>query len=431
MIQRCCKRKKRTCRLLAPAIALLLGAAVFCGPAGAQVVPVDPPAPAPALSLKDVVAPEPTNLYAFLKGDPRPDATPDDQAAAALAKELAIVLGKALFWDMQVGSDDVQACASCHFNAGADFRTKNQLTPSDDIFGNATTVATAIPLANLPPGPNDPPFNYGFGPNFSVEAQHFPFHRRSAPTAPDNETAAVILMDTNDVMSSQGVRENDSATDPADPTFTWKGANVRKVEPRNAPSMINAVFHMDMFWDGRASFVFNGVNPFGFRDRDATVLRNLGTANVPDIQAVPVRIPLAGHASQAVGPPESTLEMTGFMRSFPELAEKLLAPELNPLALQMVHPDDSVLGPYAMAYYEVNRRGRQTGKLINVPGTKNPVTGDALTYQELVEQVFKEEWWNGGVLDEGADNQRTQMEENFYPVLRPGHAAVPGQSGGG
>jgi hypothetical protein len=70
MIQRCCKRKKRTCRLLAPAITLLLGAAVFCGPAGAQVVPVDPPAPAPALSLKDVVAPEPTNLFAFLKGDP-------------------------------------------------------------------------------------------------------------------------------------------------------------------------------------------------------------------------------------------------------------------------------------------------------------------------------------------------------------------------
>src|SRR5262245_49478571 len=32
----------------------------------------------------------------------------------------AIRLGKALFWDMQVGSDGVQACASCHFAAGAD-----------------------------------------------------------------------------------------------------------------------------------------------------------------------------------------------------------------------------------------------------------------------------------------------------------------------
>ncbi len=37
-------------------------------------------------------------------------------------KQSAIQLGKALFWDMQAGSDDVQACASCHFNAGADSR---------------------------------------------------------------------------------------------------------------------------------------------------------------------------------------------------------------------------------------------------------------------------------------------------------------------
>src|SRR5690349_13404810 len=32
----------------------------------------------------------------------------------------AIRLGKALFWDMQVGSDGVTACASCHYRAGAD-----------------------------------------------------------------------------------------------------------------------------------------------------------------------------------------------------------------------------------------------------------------------------------------------------------------------
>jgi cytochrome c peroxidase len=355
--------KKWAHRLLAPVTALLLGAAVFCGPVGAQVVPVDPPAP--ALSLKDVEAPEPTNLYAFLKGNP--NGTPEERDAAVMAKELAIVLGKALFWDMQVGSDDVQACASCHFNAGADFRTKNQLTPSNEIFGDSAIAGV--------PGPNDPPFNYGFGPNFDLTAEHFPFHRRVDPTGPVDplvpaDEFATVIMDTDDVVSSQGVRLNDSATDPDELTFNWKNANVRKVEPRNAPSMINAVFHMDMFWDGRASFVFNGVNPFGFRDREAKVLRNLGTAVTPNLQWVPVRIPLAGHASQSVGPPLSTLEMTGFIRNFPELAEKLLAPDLNPLALQMVHPDDSVLGLYAMAYYERNRAGRQTGKLINVPARK-------------------------------------------------------------
>ena len=30
----------------------------------------------------------------------------------------AIALGKAFFWDQQIGSD-LQSCASCHFNAGA------------------------------------------------------------------------------------------------------------------------------------------------------------------------------------------------------------------------------------------------------------------------------------------------------------------------
>ena len=41
-------------------------------------------------------------------------------------QKAAIQLGKALFWDMNVGSDGV-ACASCHFHAGADRRTRNQL----------------------------------------------------------------------------------------------------------------------------------------------------------------------------------------------------------------------------------------------------------------------------------------------------------------
>jgi hypothetical protein len=43
-----------------------------------------------------------------------------------------LVLGKALFWDMRVGSDNVQACASCHFHAGADNRARNQLHPHSD-----------------------------------------------------------------------------------------------------------------------------------------------------------------------------------------------------------------------------------------------------------------------------------------------------------
>src|SRR5690349_17701692 len=44
-------------------------------------------------------------------------------------KNAAIALGKTLFWDMQAGSDGVVACASCHFNAGADSRVNNSVSP--------------------------------------------------------------------------------------------------------------------------------------------------------------------------------------------------------------------------------------------------------------------------------------------------------------
>jgi cytochrome c peroxidase len=55
----------------------------------------------------------------------------------------AMVLGKSLFWDQQVGSDGVQACGSCHAHAGADNRTKNQINPNgqDGIRGNPTNFA--------------------------------------------------------------------------------------------------------------------------------------------------------------------------------------------------------------------------------------------------------------------------------------------------
>ncbi|WP_430438498.1 cytochrome c peroxidase [Noviherbaspirillum suwonense] len=36
----------------------------------------------------------------------------------------AIQSGKSLFWNPRVGSDNKTACATCHFNAGADNRTK-------------------------------------------------------------------------------------------------------------------------------------------------------------------------------------------------------------------------------------------------------------------------------------------------------------------
>src|SRR4029450_12282915 len=65
---------------------------------------------APA-SLKSVSVPKPSNLSRYVR---------DERAL--------VVLGKALFWDMQLSSDSRVACASCHFHAGADHRLHNALS---------------------------------------------------------------------------------------------------------------------------------------------------------------------------------------------------------------------------------------------------------------------------------------------------------------
>src|SRR3954449_10623643 len=56
-------------------------------------------------------------------------AEPADLASYVVDRQSAIELGKAFFWDEQVGSDGVTACATCHFNAGANSRSKGQFSP--------------------------------------------------------------------------------------------------------------------------------------------------------------------------------------------------------------------------------------------------------------------------------------------------------------
>src|SRR5689334_4481423 len=107
-------------------------------------------------------------------------------------KTAAIQLGKALFWDMQAGSDDTQACASCHFNAGADSRAINEINP-----GQAG-------------GDNN--FEMGSGPNYHLSAGtpgagfggyhdgDYPFHKLAVQT-----DRFSVISDVNDVTGSQGV----------------------------------------------------------------------------------------------------------------------------------------------------------------------------------------------------------------------------------
>jgi len=107
-------------------------------------------------------------------------------------KTAAIELGKALFWDMQAGSDDTQACASCHFNAGADSRAINQINPGQ--AGNDITfqVGSAPNYALNPGTPGS-----GFG---GYHDGDYPFHKLG-----DVDFGLSLVSDKNDVTGSQGV----------------------------------------------------------------------------------------------------------------------------------------------------------------------------------------------------------------------------------
>src|SRR4028119_1525813 len=319
------------------AIATIVTVAILAGHTASAQVPGRPPI-IPLASLKDVPVPEPSNLGEFVKN-----------------KTAAIALGKSLFWDMQVGSDGMVSCATCHVDAGVDHRHKNQLSPGL-LRVNAS-------------GEQDPDltFNAGKGPNSVLVPADFPFHKLADP----NDRSSQVLADTNDVAGSQGVSlakfidiVPGSAVEQVevvpDPIFNVQDINVRQVTERNTPSTINAVFNHRQFWDGRAQNEFNGVNPFGSRDPDAYVLK-APTKQSP-LEKTKISLKNSSLASQAVGPPLSSVEESATGRTFPEIGQKFngvrikLLPrelgkkltKLRPLAKQVVHPQDSVLGSLSL-----------------------------------------------------------------------------------
>jgi cytochrome c peroxidase len=319
-----------------------------------------------------------------------------DVSGFVVNKQAAIVLGKALFWDQQAGSDGL-ACGSCHFHAGADNRVKNTIDPGLRNT-NSALQNTYDPMGSGKKG----------GPNNTVTRADFPFHR----LADTNDRNSAVQFDTNDVVSSQGVFRGDFYTvnllSPANkaevctaalsPTFSVGGINTRAVEPRNTPTVINAIFNFRNFWDGRANNIFNGRNPFGMRDPTAGSDPN-NSVMVADasgnLSPFKVAISDASLASQAVGPPGSNLEMSCNGRGFEQIGQKLLlrnastlVPVTVPLSGQTVDPTDSVLGTYA-------------GK-----AGKGLTTG----YEALIKTAFAPQFWSSG--NQTVDGFR-QIEKNF------------------
>ncbi|HMU65153.1 MAG TPA: cytochrome c peroxidase, partial [Nitrosomonas sp.] len=112
---------------------------------------------------------------------------PDNLAEFIIDKRRAIELGKALFWEMRVGSDGITACGTCHFNAGADSRSKNQINPGSN----------QITLTGSP----DPDLIFDFPPNHQLTKSNFPFRKLSNPL----DRNSYPDFDSNDIVSSQGV----------------------------------------------------------------------------------------------------------------------------------------------------------------------------------------------------------------------------------
>jgi cytochrome c peroxidase len=320
------------------------------------------------LPVDAVVGLAPLIPLASLKAVPNP-VLPQDPitGAATLRADLAgfianlpaaIQLGKALFWDMQAGSDNKTACATCHYQAGADVRAANQLNPAADGSWNG----------------------YGANYTFNSFGLDFPFG-----TGVDN------------VAGSQGIRKAvfkgftksgaESTAPVADPMFNVNGVNVRQVTGLNTPTAINAVFNHRNFYNGRAQPEFNGVNPFGARDPSARVWM-LDPRGTP--VAIDIHVQNASLASQAVGPPLNTTEMSAAGRTFPDLARKMLA--LKPLGLQKVAPTDSVLGPLA---------DTSAGKGLKV------------SYKTMIQTAFLPKWWNAKKNVTVNGRSVTMLEANY------------------
>jgi cytochrome c peroxidase len=338
----------------------------------------------------------------------------------------AATLGKALFWDMQVGSDAVQSCGSCHVHAGADNRVKNQLNPNHLSGDTVFTVRQ---------------------PNESLVASDFPFHKVSNPdiagdpkcTTPIQATvnagvlentpggvtgvtvcdAGNIVRTSNDVASSMGVHfglfkdippvgtfstnaagvkavvpdlRSDTFAESVDPIPGFQGTDgsghgIRRVEPRNTPTVFMASVNFDNFWDARARHDFNGGSVFGAADPQNHVFVGDGAS----LTATRQIIRFSSLGSLATGPGLSEFEMSFQGRNWSKIGKKLLQANVTPLANQLVAVDDSFLGRYS------NQGGSACA---SVPaGDRSPGTtaagkpGLCITYQGLIRRAYHPLLW--------------------------------------
>jgi len=345
-------------------------------------------------------------------------------AGIPLGRNAAIALGKSLFWDMQIGSDGVQSCGTCHFTgAGTDTRTRNQINPNHfgvngfsaqiDLHGSNTAnqdLAIAdFPFHKLanPDIAGDPACSSPIIANVSSVTPALDHPVSGNFTVCD---AGNILHDIDDVSSSMGViygtfldiqtpgagafspptngvaaLKPDLRGHTTDPISEFQG--FRRVEPRNTPTMQAAGFNFDNFWDGRARHDFNGGSVFGAADPQAHVWINNGGSLTSTRQL----IKFTSIASLATGPALSEFEMSFQGRNWSKHGKRLLQAGITPLANQLVDPTDSVLGPYS------NQPGNPSARCSTATALASRAVGKpglCVTYPDLVRASYFPALWS-------------------------------------
>lgn len=294
--------------------------------------------------------------------------------------DAAEALGKALFWEMQAGSDFRRrndgvfvgtACASCHYQHGMDARRRHteripyvvwDKYPIDSAHGLEFGVSqlpfdtkkSAVRDTQLN---DDNPLTTVVG-SQGVERKLFDGRNDQSPSgsgAWESENAKVMPIGRKyaNVLEEWKMFYEDH--DPAKQAF-------RQITSRNSPTVINSGFSDRLFHDGRAESTFNGFSIFGDFDERKVLYR--AAPNGPPV-SIKVAILKAALASQAVGPIVNEVEMSYEGRTFHDLATKLLDSKI--LQHQTISATDSVLGKYA---------------------------NDRPTYRTLVERAFRREWWD-------------------------------------
>ena len=321
-----------------------------------------------------------------------------------IGRPAAEILGKALFWDMQIGSDGVQACGSCHFHAGVDNRSgaSSTRTPraailpcrSRDPTGTSSRATFRSTSWPIPRSPGSPPCGAVLG----------------LPPCADN----AVVSDANDVMSSMGVSDSSCSSTsrpigtffnaggvsacrrtsaPSRPTrfqstrgcAGWSPATPRLSTPPRSTSTISGTVAPASTSTAAACSAPRIPRPTSSSmtarssARPWAISGPTSSSRIPNVAAQPVRIKFSSLASQSVGPPLSDFEMSFAGRNWAKIGKKMLQAGVTPLANQLVRPD----GQRAWALLQPEGRRRHRG----MPGL-------SISYPQLIRLAFRSDLWS-------------------------------------